>query len=111
MNEGEERMLCCHRLSGDRDLRGRRTKYLGDTRSLYEPGDLDQDAGGATYMHTMKLFERSPGDAIDFFSRRFRWSAEDMILVKEVDPYLRMACQKCKQDYNLIRVVMAKYPD
>mmetsp|Transcript_25249 Transcript_25249/g.38769 ORF Transcript_25249/g.38769 Transcript_25249/m.38769 type:complete len:796 (-) Transcript_25249:78-2465(-) len=111
MNEGEERMLCCHRLNGDRDLRGRRTKYLGDTRSLYEPGDLDQDAGGATYMHTMKLFERSPGDAIDFFSRRFRWSAEDMILVKEVDPYLRMACQKCKQDYNLIRVVMAKYPD
>mmetsp|Transcript_34371 Transcript_34371/g.51522 ORF Transcript_34371/g.51522 Transcript_34371/m.51522 type:complete len:707 (-) Transcript_34371:776-2896(-) len=105
INEGEERMLCCHRLSGDRD----EGKYLGETRSLYEPGDLDRR--GATYMYTMKLFERSPGDAIDFFSRRFRWSAEDMILVKKVDPYLRMACQKCKQDYNLIRVVMAKYPD
>jgi hypothetical protein len=106
MDEGKERMFCCHRFD---DGDGIVPQYLGDVRSLYEPGDLDRKQAG--YMHTIKLFERSPGDAIDFFSKRFNWSTQDMRLVNEIDPYLRMACQKCKQDYNLIRIVMANYPD
>lgn len=106
VDEGKERMFCCHRFD---DGDGIVPQYLGDVRSLYEPGDLDRKQAG--YMHTIKLFERSPGDAIDFFSKRFNWSTQDMRLVNEIDPYLRMACQKCKQDYNLIRIVMANYPD
>jgi hypothetical protein len=128
MDEGKERMFCCHRFDdgvGSQYLGDVRSlhepgviplvavsppsEYLGDVRCLYEHGDLDRKQAG--YMHTIKLFERSPGDAIDFFSKRFNWSTQDMRLVNEIDPYLRMACQKCKQDYNLIRIVMANYPD
>lgn len=52
----------------------------------------------------------SPGDAIEFFSKRFKWTESDLRKVDEVDPYLRMACRRCKDEYMLIRVVMAQYP-
>ena len=107
VDEGGTRRFCCHYLRGEREYGN--FHYLGALRSRYEHGDLD-DQSQAAFTNTMKLFERSPGDAIDFFSQRFHWSEEDKRLVNEVDPYLRMACQKCKQDYNLIRVVMARHP-
>ena len=108
VDEGGTRRFCCHYLRGEREYGN--FHYLGALRSRYEHGDLD-DQSQAAFTNTMKLFERSPGDAIDFFSQRFHWSEEDKRLVNEVDPYLRMACLKCKQDYNLIRVVMQRYPD
>jgi len=59
----------------------------------------------------MKMFEKSEGDAVNFYKDRFNWSEEDLIAVNQIDPYLRVACKTCRVEYNLIRVIMARYPE
>ena len=61
-------------------------------------------------MYTQKLYELSEGDAIDFYSKRFEWSAEEIARVNKIDPYLRMACRRCRFEYCLERIVMKKFP-
>lgn len=61
--------------------------------------------------YTMKMFEKSEGDAVNFYKDRFNWSEEDLIAVNQIDPYLRVACKTCRVEYNLIRVIMARYPE
>lgn len=57
------------------------------------------------------MFESTPGDALEFFRNRFHWSDNDLATVNNIDPYLRMACRHCKAEYNLIKVVMTKFPN
>ncbi|KAK1742088.1 hypothetical protein QTG54_007661 [Skeletonema marinoi] len=105
--QNAERMLCCH-VFGPADRFSRKDDdyrpLSSDVRNLRGPRVTGM-------IYTMKMFETIPGDAISFFKERFGWSADDLAAVNEVDPYLRVACTKCKNEYNLIRVVMAKYPD
>ena len=61
--------------------------------------------------YTIKMFEKRDGDAVNFYKDRFNWSEEDLIAVNQIDPYLRVACKTCRIEYNLIRVIMARYPD
>jgi len=101
----QDRMYCCHVHGADTLIQNEdQFRTLGcDSRKLR------RHLGRAIY--TMKMFEKSPGDALDFFQERFGWSDDDLRIVNEVDPYLRVACQKCRNEYNLVRVVMPKYPD
>ena len=104
IEEGEQRILCCHILG---------PHVSGQQEQSFQPlGDDSRTSGrGLGVLYTQMMFENSPGDAIAFFRKRFNWSDDDLATVKNIDPYLRMACRRCKVQYNLIKVVMAKYPD
>ena len=108
--QNADRMLCCHVLGRDDPNRIPHSRIDDDN---YRPlgSDARQLYRHTGKVYTMKMFETTPGDAISFFKERFGWSAEDLAAVNEIDPFLRMSCQKCKNEYNLIRVVMKKFPD
>lgn len=120
-NESEDCKFCCHCMDYDeplgKDARGT-YRYLGLSLVLLlfvlprcsSLKSLSVVIPPLGIMYTQKLFEVSPGDAVDFFSKRFEWTEDDFRKVNEVDPYLRMACRRCKNEYLLCRVVMAKYP-
>ena len=73
-------------------------------------GARDDGGGRGLQKYTQKMFEVSEGDAIDYFSKRFEWTAEDRRMVNEVDPNLRMSCTRCKHEYLVVRVISKKYP-
>ncbi|KAL7503902.1 hypothetical protein ACHAXN_005763, partial [Cyclotella atomus] len=113
MDDGKKRVYCCHALATEEDTwYGVRnedmTRTLGEL-NLYTRGDMKGPDLRRLVPYTMKLFEQSPGDAVEFFSQRFKWSEKDKRLVNKIDPYLRLACRKCKQDYNLIKFVLEKH--
>ena len=89
--------FCCHTFDGmDGDM------LLGhDARNTYRYEGIK---------YTQMLFEISEGDALDFFSKRFNWTEEDLQTVKTIDPHCRMACRRCKNEYLLVRVVMKQFP-
>lgn len=101
MDDGKKRVLCCHALATEEDTwYGVRnedmTRTLGEL-NLYTPGDMKGPDLRRLVPYTKKLFEQSPGDAVEFFSQRFKLSEKDKRLVNKIDPYLRLACRKCKQ--------------
>ena len=102
-------MLCCH-VFGPEELNHLPHALRKDG---YRPlgADARQVHRHTGIVYTMRMFEITPDDAINFYKERFGWSADDIAAVKEVDPYLRMSCKKCKNEYNLVRVVMKNYPD
>ena len=93
------RVFCCH--------------VFGGRNVAFSPlGSDTQKLNRSTHVpYTQMMFEKVPGDAIDFFKQQFNWSDSDLRRVEEVDPYLRMACKKCKIEYNLVRVIMPRYPN
>lgn len=102
MDDGKKRVFCCHALATEEDTwYGVRnedmTRTLGELKDLHTPGDMEGPDLRRLVPHTMKLFEQSPGDAVEFFSQRFKWSEKDKRLVNKIDPCLRLACRKCKQ--------------
>lgn len=107
--KGGSRMLCCH-VFGPEELNHLPHALRKDG---YRPlgADARQVHRHTGMVYTMRMFEITPDDAINFYKERFGWSADDIAAVKGVDPYLRMSCKKCKNEYNLIRVVMKNYPD
>eukprot|EP00956_Cyclotella_meneghiniana_P032395 scaffold89038_cov51-Cyclotella_meneghiniana.AAC.3 len=104
VERGEQRILCCHMLGAYDSIK---------QEQHYQPlGDDSRTPGrGIGVAYTQMMFETSQGDAIAFFRKRFKWSDDDLVAVNSIDPYLRMACRRCKVQYNLIRVVMTKHPD
>ena len=103
--QNADRMFCCHTF-GPGSLRDDFRPLGYDPRQLYRNSSNHM---GVAY--TMRMFETTPGDAISFFKERFSWTEDDLNAVNEIDPYLRVACLKCRNEYNLIRVVMENYPD
>ena len=104
----QDRIFCCHFIDNEVVAWCKRgsetlTAALGhDSLKLYRYMGI---------MYTQKLFETSEGDAIDFFSKRFEWNNEEKERVSEIDPYLRMACRRCKNEYGLVRIVMKQFPE
>ena len=96
-----DRTYCCHVVVS--------TQMSEEHSSTLDPIHLYRSSNNVKY--TMKMFETTEGDAVNFYKDRFCWTEEDLNTVNQIDPYLRVACQRCKNEYNLIRVVMAKYPE
>lgn len=96
-----DRTYCCHVVVS--------THMSEELSSTLDPIHLYKSSNDI--MYTMKMFETTEGDAVNFYKDRFCWTEADLNTVKQIDPYLRVACGRCKNEYNLIRVVMAKYPE
>ena len=110
MNAGNDRMFCCHLLGVDKQWRNNRNEKEGAFRKLGSDAN-EFYRGTLNVAYSMKMYEKSHDDAIDFFRQRFSYNEEELQEVKAIDPYLRVSCSKCKHEYELIRLVMAKYPD
>ena len=109
---GNSRTFCCHAFGSEEH-----SSHDDDDDTPEQFSPLGNDPMGVyRYLgwncpYTIKMFEKSPDDAIDFFQKRFNWSDEDKRKVFEIDPYLRMSCPKCKNEYNLVRVVLPQFPE
>ena len=107
MEEGKSRVFCCHTYAIE-DRWGTHgnddgNRKLGVVKDWFMPKDMEgYDARLIPY--TMKLFETAPDAAIEYFSQRFKWTEEDKRLVQGIDPYLRMACYKCKNVSELFAI-------
>jgi hypothetical protein len=55
--------------------------------------------GGNEY--TIEIFEKSPGDAIDYFAKSMDWSQQERDEVEAIPSHLRFACKHCRNAYAL----------
>ena len=51
--------------------------------------------------YTIAMFEKRKGDALSYFSKRYKWSARDREEVSKIDEKYRVACTGCRNDYAL----------
>jgi len=102
----QDRQFCCHFID-NKVITHYGHEYDESTALGQDSQKLFRYMG---IMYTQKLFELSEGDAIDFYSKRFEWSPEEIARVNNIDPYLRMACRRCRFEYCLERIVMKKFP-